>query len=224
MNIFYIFCLGTICGSFTHASAIRYQNKAYPKMSCCDYCHTLLSWKEKIPIISFIYLKGRCFHCGHKISCSTLLFEALCGILFVILNYLYSTVYFAYIASIGLILLYSAKIDWDCYLIPDRCHFLLLILFFLHYILYPTPVLDHFLAALLYSLPLSLFAIKEWIGWGDIKLLFSLGLCAGSTPITSICLIASVLSICHFPFTRRAQLPFAPYLFLGFITFCLFGA
>ena len=42
-------------------------NLSIPR-SCCPQCNTKIAWYDNIPIISWIFLKGKCRHCNKKIS------------------------------------------------------------------------------------------------------------------------------------------------------------
>lgn len=52
--------------------------------SRCPCCSKRLRYREKFPILSYIYLGGRCSSCSYKIPLRHLLVELLTGILFVI--------------------------------------------------------------------------------------------------------------------------------------------
>nr|BDT26666.1 A24 family peptidase [Bacteriovorax sp. HI3] len=61
---------GLLVGSFLNALIYRIPreiNIAYPRSSCPN-CNKLIYWYENIPVISYIFLKGRCSGCGIKIS------------------------------------------------------------------------------------------------------------------------------------------------------------
>lgn len=78
------FSLGSIVGSFLNVVIDRADTKESPwrGRSHCPYCGTVLSWWELIPLLSFFWLKGKCSHCGHKISLQYPLVEALTGFSF----------------------------------------------------------------------------------------------------------------------------------------------
>lgn len=66
----FAFFIGCCLGSFLCACAVRLQNDAslLAPRSRCDACgHTLAPW-ELVPLVSFLLLKGKCRHCGAKIS------------------------------------------------------------------------------------------------------------------------------------------------------------
>ena len=64
--------LGAIVGSFLNCIIYRLPRSLSlkePKRSFCPECQHTLHWCENIPIISWCFLKGKCTHCGTRISC-----------------------------------------------------------------------------------------------------------------------------------------------------------
>lgn len=88
-DIFFVFIFGTILGSFLNMAVFRLQNQISfgKKQSFCDHCLQTLSWKDLIPIVSFLISKGKTRCCGNKLSVLYPLVELLLGISFV-LSYL----------------------------------------------------------------------------------------------------------------------------------------
>lgn len=43
--------------------------------SHCDACHQPLGWPDKIPLLSYLWLRGRCRHCGHAFGAGYMLLE-----------------------------------------------------------------------------------------------------------------------------------------------------
>ena len=80
--LFFIF--GTVMGSFYHLVATRLSNdqSIISPGSHCTYCNHKIKWYENIPIISYLFLKGRCSECQTKIPLSYLIVEIVTGSLF----------------------------------------------------------------------------------------------------------------------------------------------
>lgn len=114
-----IFIIGTLFGSFFTLAVYRIpirQDITHTR-SYCPKCNHKLSFWDMIPILSYIFLGGRCRYCKEKIRIRYLLLEVLSGIVFVmftasiklsIVNVQYQTlVYFIfgilYLVSIFLI-------------------------------------------------------------------------------------------------------------------------
>ena len=92
MRVVYVICffiLGAVMGSFYNVLGIRVVKKEsiIKPRSHCEKCGHVLSWYELIPILSFIFLKGRCRNCKTKLSYLYLFSEFFCGLLFAISFY-----------------------------------------------------------------------------------------------------------------------------------------
>jgi len=86
--IFYllIFCIGTLFGSFFTLAVYRiplHQDITH-KRSYCPNCNHKLSFLDMIPILSYLFLGGKCRYCKHPIGIRYFLFEILTGIVFVL--------------------------------------------------------------------------------------------------------------------------------------------
>ena len=87
MIIFFLFILGSCIGSFLSVCVYRIpQEKSIVKPnSYCPNCNQSIPLYLNIPIIGFIFSKGKCFYCKKKISFLYPILEILCGILFSLL-------------------------------------------------------------------------------------------------------------------------------------------
>lgn len=90
MNIFLyciIFIIGILFGSFYTLAVYRIPKKQdiIHTHSYCPNCNAKLGFFELIPIFSYIFLKGKCKHCGERIRIRYFLLEVLSGATFVIL-------------------------------------------------------------------------------------------------------------------------------------------
>jgi leader peptidase (prepilin peptidase)/N-methyltransferase len=83
--LFIVFLLGLIWGSFVNAAVYRLREKMplFRARSVCPKCKTKLGPVDLIPIISWLYLQGRCRYCGKSISYQYLIVELATGVLFV---------------------------------------------------------------------------------------------------------------------------------------------
>ena len=82
---FFAFALGSIIGSFLNVCIVRMPHEksiVWPG-SHCPHCQKSISWFDNIPLISFLFLAGRCRHYRQKISPRYFLVELLTGMLFV---------------------------------------------------------------------------------------------------------------------------------------------
>ena len=87
--LIYFFLLGIIIGSFLNVVILRFNTgKTTRGRSACMSCKTTLTWRELIPVLSFLFQKGRCKTCKTRVSVQYPLVELATGILFV-LNFWY---------------------------------------------------------------------------------------------------------------------------------------
>ena len=87
-TIFYIliFIIGTLFGSFSTLAVYRlplHQDITH-KRSYCPSCNHKLSFFDMIPILSYIFLGGKCRYCGKRIRIRYLLLEILTGSVFLL--------------------------------------------------------------------------------------------------------------------------------------------
>jgi len=80
-EIFLAFVGGLIFGSFLNVLLWRLpEGESILGRSHCRHCSRMLAWYELVPIVSFIFLKGRCRACGGKIHLRYPLVELSSGI------------------------------------------------------------------------------------------------------------------------------------------------
>lgn len=89
MNIFFyiiIFCIGTLFGSFFTLAVYRIplRKDITHERSYCPNCNHKLSFFDMIPILSYLFLGGKCRYCKQKIRPRYLFLEILSGIVFVL--------------------------------------------------------------------------------------------------------------------------------------------
>src|SRR3990167_4615259 len=81
---------GLIIGSFLNAVIYRLPrgiSLLHPKRSFCPSCQHSLAWWENLPVLSWIFLKGRCSHCHAPISWRYPLIEVITAFLFLACYY-----------------------------------------------------------------------------------------------------------------------------------------
>lgn len=87
----FIFISGLCIGSFLNVVILRTvsgESIVFPN-SKCPKCQTSLKWYHNIPLLSFIFLRGKCAFCHAKISIQYPIVELFTGIIFTVLGYLY---------------------------------------------------------------------------------------------------------------------------------------
>jgi prepilin signal peptidase PulO-like enzyme (type II secretory pathway) len=82
----FIFVFGTLIGSFLSVIIwrLRVGENFLSDRSCCPHCRHVLSWHDLVPLLSFVWLRGRCRYCTQRISCSYFLIELSVGLLFLL--------------------------------------------------------------------------------------------------------------------------------------------
>ncbi len=131
--LIYFFLLGVIIGSFLNVVILRHNTgKTVGGRSSCMTCKTTLTSKHLIPILSFVFQKGRCAFCRTKISWQYPLVELATGILFALNFYIVylqskslTEFIFTYIISSAILALFVAIFVYDKKhrIIPDTFSF-----------------------------------------------------------------------------------------------------
>ncbi len=76
------FILGTILGSFANALGIRSLTKiSFWGRSYCPSCKHILGWYDLFPVLSFLFLRGKCRYCHKKIHYRYFAVELILGII-----------------------------------------------------------------------------------------------------------------------------------------------
>ncbi len=85
LSLIFVFILGLILGSFLNCLIWRlYKEESMGGRSYCPNCHHTIAWYDNIPLLSFIFLGGRCRSCRQAISWQYPLVELATAILFVL--------------------------------------------------------------------------------------------------------------------------------------------
>jgi leader peptidase (prepilin peptidase)/N-methyltransferase len=115
--------LGLIVGSFLNVCIWRMPRgqSIISPASRCPSCGTPIRAWENIPVLSYVFLRGRCRYCKTRISARYPLVEALNGLLYVLALYRFEVgwhlpFYLALVSSLIVI----TFIDLDFQIIPDR--------------------------------------------------------------------------------------------------------
>lgn len=229
-----IFIVGLIFGSFYNVVGYRLPNNmsiVFPASHCTN-CKHKLKFYELIPVISYIFLGGKCKVCKERISIFYPFFELLTGILF-LLSYLKFGLTLEFLIAITFIsvLIIISISDVKYFIIPDEVLIVGTLLIIVELIAnvfinnisvfngLVMPILNGLGAfAILYLFKAlgDLIFKTESLGGGDIKLLFFIGLVLGfDMSIVTIFIasfIALPLSIVSLIKNNNNILPFGPYL------------
>ncbi len=235
------FILGAIVGSFLNVCIYRIPagKSIVSPPSSCPQCGHRIRWYQNVPILSYLFLAGKCAGCGQKISLRYPLIELLTGGLFALVLYSFgfcpaTPVYWLFAAALVVI----TFIDLDHQIIPDVISLPGIVVGFACSFIIPwLSWFDSFFGILLGGGLLLTIAWgyqfltkREGMGGGDIKLLAMIGAFLGWKSIFPIIFLASLAgTIIGVPLMllrredTRFALPFGPFLSFAAICFLLWG-
>lgn len=196
--------------------------------STCPKCkHKIKPW-ENIPVLSYIFLRGRCANCKNKISIRYPIIEAVTALLSVIVISNFGATYTGFAAVfLTWCLITLTIIDADTQLLPDNITLPLVWAGLVtNYFGFFTTLENALWGAIAGYLSLwlvfHLFRLvtgKEGMGYGDFKLLAALGAWMGWVYLPIIILLSSVvgavvgiLLIVINGRDKNVPIPFGPYL------------
>jgi len=118
----YAFLMGALIGSFLNVCILRWprERSIVRPRSRCSTCGHQLEWFENIPLLSWIFLKGKCRVCEEPISVQYPLIELAVAVGWLMAVNAFGPTFTAIrVAIFGTILLGVAVTDLREYLIPD---------------------------------------------------------------------------------------------------------
>ena len=244
MDFIFVLVLGALWGSFANVCIHRLplEKGVVSGRSFCPKCNKLITWKDNIPIISFLFLRGRCRNCNKKISSQYLLVEAMSVLLFLITYILYGlsiTTLLLLILSLSFLIIFF--IDFKHYIIPNVLTFSMMSLGFIKSFL-PNlhPMFPNYINSLIggifgYGIIWSIIFFykqirkKEGMGLGDAKLLSAIGFWFGWFSIPFVIFLSSIIallsvvpSLINKSKKFSSQIPFGPYIILGTLIYLIF--
>lgn len=242
---FLIFVFGLIIGSFLNSIIHRLSIKKdflFGK-SQCPSCNHVLSWYDLIPLVSFLMLKGKCHYCKKPISVQYPLVEFVTGALFVLLtwqnidllasNTLFGFLRLCFLFLISCFLIIIFVYDFKHYIIPDKIIFPAILIMGSWYLLasisFDFYTKNNMLNGIYSAIGASLFFLfivlvsqGKWMGMGDVKLAFFMGLFLGFPKIITALFLAffigaviGVILIFSGKKNLKSEIPFGPFLIAG---------
>ncbi|MBP6858338.1 MAG: prepilin peptidase [Candidatus Pacebacteria bacterium] len=246
LSLLISFIFGAIVGSFLNVVSLRFNTGVgLGGRSKCMSCGEGLTWKELVPVFSFLIQRGACKKCKSKISWQYPLVEFMAGVIFVLI-FLTFPPFDALVAVVTLIhviaaclLLVICVYDIKHKIIPDSFSYAfsaaaLLSLFVGGSSWWHIPGYWALIAGPLAATPFAvlwLISRGKWMGLGDAKLMLGIGWFLGvSGAINAMILafwIAAAASlvwlfVTYKKFKPRTEVPFGPYLILGMYLVLLF--
>jgi leader peptidase (prepilin peptidase)/N-methyltransferase len=207
--------------------------------SRCPQCGHQIRWYENIPVVSWLWLRGRCSSCKTKISARYPAVELMTGAFFAAIAWRFEAQPVTLLwCAFAAVLLAASLIDWDTTLLPDDLTLPLMWGGLLAALLgWTLPLPTALLGAMAGYLSLwgvywlfKLTTGKEGMGYGDFKLLAALGAWLGWQAILPILLMASVIGAvvglvmkAGGALREGRYVPFGPFLAGGGLAVTLLG-
>jgi len=237
-----VFMFGLCIGSFLNVCIYRLPSSTSiinPSRSFCPQCNSAIQFYDNIPVLSYLWLKGRCRNCKAPIAFRYPLVELMTGTLAIAMLFKFGltiegVVYFVFMSS----LLVITFIDIDHKIIPDIISLPgipigLAASFVLPAMTFKSSLLGLLAGGgslLLVAWTYSLITRKEGMGGGDIKLLGMIGafvgwkgviftIFAASLTGTLVGMIVMLLKGKNLKFA----IPFGPFLSIGAMSYVFFG-
>ena len=241
MTLAFVFTFGAIIGSFLNVCIARLPDgrSVVQPPSHCPKCQTFLAWYENIPILSYLFLAGRCRTCRVRISAIYPAVEVLTGALAVALFLMLGPTlafagYFAFAAALVVI----TFIDLDHQIIPDVISLPGIVVGLAFSLVSPlvTPF-DALVGALAGGGTLlavawlyKTFRGQEGMGGGDIKLLAMIGAFLGWKSIFVTLFVGSIIGsiigvvvMLYEGSDTKLAIPFGPFLAGGALVYLFWG-
>ena len=200
--------------------------------SSCGSCSREILWRDNIPVLSYLLLKGRCRHCDAPISPLYPLVEVVAAVLIVACVAVFGpTLKAALTAGFCAVLVTLSAIDIQLRIVPNR-----IVLpaaaaaLVLHTAIDPSP--EWIVSALLPagSLFVVVLAYPKGLGMGDVKLALLLGAVLGASVSVALMLglfaalvPAAVLVGRYGVAARKMGVPLVPFLSLGAVVALFLG-
>jgi len=244
VDYLFVIILGGLWGSFANVCIYRLplDKGVVSGRSYCPKCKKQITWKDNIPIISYLLLSGKCRKCKKPISSQYALVEFLSILFFTIIYFLYGitlTTLLLMILSLSFIIIFF--IDLKHFIIPNEITFSMMALGFLKSFdpnlnsLFPNYINSLIGGLLGYGIIWSIIYFykqvrkKEGMGLGDAKLFGVIGFWFGWLAIPFVIFISSVIallsvvpSLLKNSRTMSSQIPFGPYIILGTLIYLFF--
>lgn len=240
--VFIIFLFGLCIGSFLNVCIYRLpasKTITDPPRSICPSCNRQIRYYDNIPILSYLWLKGRCRHCGTRIPFRYVVVELMTGVVAVGILFhfgltLEGLIYFVFISS----LIIMTFIDIDHRIIPDVITLPGILIGLIASLALPTVGFKNAIIGMLVgggSLWLVawvyyLLTRKDGMGGGDIKLLAMMGTIVGLKGViftifvsSAVGTVVGVTLMIIKGKDMKFAVPFGPFLSIGAITYIFFG-
>lgn len=227
-----LFAIGSIFASFANLvvlRTIREESIVYPP-SHCDFCGHRLRSIDLVPILSYIFLKGRCRYCKSKIPIESFMVELILGLIFVII-FDFSNIIGSILIFLGIMIaLIIALIDLKTYdIYMNQVGILAIIGIIYRYVSIGFDIkFVYIILGFAISYLLIYLISKAGIGDGDMYFYLALFLFVENDFIIWFVLISIWLGAIYgiFIFLKyrslKIEIPFCIFIFMAFLLIVLF--
>ncbi|MEA2017324.1 MAG: prepilin peptidase [Campylobacterota bacterium] len=240
-NLLIIGFVGLIFGSFLNMLIYRLPlgiSLFNPKRSVCPNCNYQIKWYENLPIISYIYLKGKCSNCKSKISIIYPIVEILTAV--VTITIFFKTGFnlqFLFILSLFYSLIVLSFIDFEFKAVPDYLLIISLLIAIVYIINYKFEnivtlfifaggivLLELFVTYYIQNIKAKIvkddsLKTQKSVGEGDIPIIAIiggiLGVQLGIMAIFLSAIFAIIPSLINIFIKKEIETPFIPFLTMG---------
>ncbi|MET0305149.1 MAG: prepilin peptidase [Solirubrobacterales bacterium] len=228
---------GAVAGSFLSVVAHRVprgESIVGPRSRCAG-CSAQIAAYDNIPIVSWLMLRGRCRHCGERISARYPLIELATGLLFAVTVLVLHGETAQLVLGLAFVAMLAAitLTDLELRLIPNKILLVSAVAgVALAAVLDPASLPERAIAAAAAGglLLATALAYPRGMGLGDVKLAAVMGLYLGRSvaPALLVALLAgSLVGLAmiarHGAAARKQAIPFGPFLALGGVVGLLAG-
>jgi leader peptidase (prepilin peptidase)/N-methyltransferase len=231
----YAFALGAVVGSFLNVLIYRVPRRLsiVSPGSACPSCGTAIRWFDNVPILSWLWLRGRCRRCGSRISVRYPLVELAAGCIGVLTILRYGVGVAGLEAALfAWVSLALALIDLEHQILPDVMTYPsiaagLVFAYLGGITTLPDAVIGAVVGAVIPTLVIIIYKLwrgVEGMGWGDVKYLAAIGAVVGLFGCLWVLVLAAVLGalvgiglIVSGRGSGRTALPFGTFLALAVI-------
>lgn len=246
----FIFIVGVCLGSFLNVCIYRLPRgeSIIAPPSHCTSCGERLKARNLIPVISYIWQRGKCSYCGEKISPRYAIVETVTAVLYMAMFYRFGPgIEFIAMCVLSSVLLVVFFIDLEFGIIPDSIVIFAVAVGLIFYIIsffipmgiygdsnWWNPLLGAFLGSLFLLLVAVIGSViyksRDVLGGGDVKVLFPIGLFLGwKLMVTALFLsIVSAGAVCIAliilkKLNRKDTIPFGPFISIGTVITIILG-
>jgi leader peptidase (prepilin peptidase) / N-methyltransferase len=223
-------------GSFLNVVAARLPEgrSLVSPPSACGACGTRIAWRDNVPVLSYLLLRGRCRSCAARIGPRYVAVELLTAALVAACFLRFGLTADAFVAALFVsVLVVLSAIDVERRILPDKIVLpSAAVVLAAQIALHPQSAVEWVGAALAASLFLflALLAYPRGMGMGDVKLCLLLGAMLGWSVAVGLMVgmlaalvPAAVLLGRHGAAARKMGIPFGPFLAFGAVVALFWG-